>query len=312
MRDILFGYYFSRFEVLVILFLVGGAGIAIYWGIRGLQIAAREQSREVDMTETNTDRIVGHSLQNLFRNGKMFIRDVQLQIPVEGSQESQTQIFKEVFLRPDLRMFDSYNKSFLAVLDKYIDEEDGTTLVSLQNGHRNMLKNAVLSFYQSGHKQKAQQIYDQLRKLYDFPEFKVPMVEFARNRFVEELESIGLNDAKEQVILLLRESFFLYAIGDDETSAGRENLAKEIHDHYQKKYLDENRIDLPDFKVLQYLALRDFLEDLQFVPNLRLSLLARIEIERPELAKKLQPWKEELEKQRDKIRLQEQELIKSF
>ena len=285
---------------------------AIYWGVMGLQIAARDQSREIDMTETNSDRIVGHSLQNLFRNGKLFIRDMQLQIPVEGSQETQTQIFKEVFTRPDLRMFDSYNTSFLAVLDKYTDEKDGTTLVSLQNGHRNMLKNAVLSFYQSGHKQKAQQIYDQLRELYDFPEFKVPMVEFARARFLEELESIGLNDAKEQVILLLRESFFLYAIRDDETSSGREKLAQEIHNYYQKKYLDENRIDLPDFKVLQYLALRDFLDDRQYVPDLRLSLIARIEVERPELAEKLKPWKEDLEQQINMVRQQEQDLIKSF
>jgi hypothetical protein len=284
---------------------------AIYWGVKGLQIAAREQSREIGMTETNTDRIVGHSLQNLFRNGKMFIRDMKLQIPVEGSQESQTQIFKEVFLRPDLRMFDSYNKSFLAVLEKYKDEKEGT-LASLQNGHRNMLKNAVLSFYQSGHKLQAQKIYDQLRKLYDLPEFKVPMVEFARKRYLEELETIGLNDAKEQVVLLLRESFFLYAIRDDETSSGREKLAEEIHNYYQKKYSDENRIDLPDLKVLQYLALRDFLDDRQYVPDLRLSLLARIEVERPELAEKLKPWKEDLEQQRDKVRQQEQELIKSF
>ena len=285
---------------------------AIYWGVKGLQIAAGEQSREIDMTETNTDRIVGHSLQNLFRNGKLLIRDMPFQVPVEGSQETETQIYKEVFLRPDLRMFDTYNKSVLAILDKYRSDEDDTTLTSYENGHRNMLKNAAFSFYQSGHKRKAQQIYNQLRKLYDLPEFKVPLVEFVRSRYVEELESIGLNDAKEQVVLLLRESFFLYAIGDDENSYGSENLAKEIHTYYQNKYLDENRIDLPDFTVLQYLALRDFLDDWQFVPNLRLNLLARIEIERPELAEKLQPWKEDLEKQRDKVRLQEQELIKSF
>jgi hypothetical protein len=284
---------------------------AIYWGVKGLQIAARDQSREIDITETNTDRIIGHSLQSLFRNGKLFIRDMQLQIPVEGSQETQTQIFKEVFTRPDLRMFDTYNKSFLAVLEKYRSEKEGT-LVSLQNGHRNMLKNAVLSFYQSGHKLQAQKIYDQLRKLYDFPEFKVPMVEFARKRFLEELETIGLNDAKEQVTLLLRESFFLYAIRDDETSYGREKLATEIHDYYQGKYLDENRIDLPGIKVLQYLALRDFLDDRQYVPDLRLSLLARIEIERPELYEKLKPWIEDLQQQKEQIRQQEQDLIKSF
>ena len=283
---------------------------AIYWGIKGLQIATREQSREIDITETNTDRIVHHSLQNLFRNGKLIIRDMPLQVPVEGSQGTETQIFKEVFLRPDLRIFDTYNNSFLSMLEKY--EVDDSTRQSLQNGHRNMLKNAVLSFYQTGHRQKAQQIYNQLKKIYDLPEFKVPMVEFARSRFVEELETIGLNDAKEQVVLLLRESFFLYAIRDDEASVGRENLAKEIHGYYQGKYLDENRIDLPTFQVLQYLALRDFLEDWQFVPNLRLSLLARIEIERPELAEKLKPWKEELQRQREQIRQQEQELIKSF
>lgn len=284
---------------------------AIYWGVKGLQIAAREQSSEVGMTETNTDRIVSHSLQNLFRNGKLFIRDMRLQMPVEGSQETQTQIFKEIFLRPDLRMFESYNKSFLAVLDKYKDEKEGT-LVSLQNGHRNMLKNAVLSFYQSGHKLPAQKIYDQLRKLYDRPEFKVSMVEFARNRYLEELESIGLNDAKEQVILLLRESYFLYAIRDDETSYGREKLSKEIHNYYQSKYLDENRIDLPDFKDLQYLALKDFLDDRQFVPDLRLSLLARIEIERPEFYEKLKPWIADLQQQKEQIKQQEQELIKSL
>jgi hypothetical protein len=41
-------------------------------------------------------------------------------------------------------------------------------------------------------------------------------------------------------------------------------------------------------------------------------LLARIEIERPELAEKLKPWKEDIEKQKEKVRQQEQELIKSF
>ncbi|MHC4205927.1 MAG: hypothetical protein ACYSTT_14855, partial [Planctomycetota bacterium] len=282
---------------------------AIYWAVKGLQIAAQKESDEISMIETNTDRIVGHSLQNLFRYGKLFIRDMQFQISKEGSQETEAQIFKEVFLRPDLRMFDSYHNSFLATLEKY---KDDSSLESLQNGHRNMLKNAVLSFYQSGHRNKAQQIYNQLRKLYDLPDFKVSLVEFAQRRYLEEFESLGINDAKEQVVMLLRESYFLYAIGDDETSAGRENLAKEIHNHYQKKYLDENRIDLPPFTTLQYLALRDFLEDWQFVPNLRLGLLARIEIERPELAEKLQPWKEELQKQRDKVRQQEQEMIKSF
>jgi len=284
---------------------------AIYWAVKGLQIAAKDESRELDMTETNTDRIVGHSLQNLFRNGKIFIRDVPFEVPSEDAlQEPQTQIYKEVFLRPDLRFFEPYNRLVLANIEKYKD--DKASYESLQNGHRNMLVNALFNFYQSGHKRQAQKIYDQLRELYDLPEFKVPLVEFARKRFLEELETIGLNDAKEQVVLLLRESFFLYAIRDDEASYGREKLAEEIHSYYQSKYLDENRIDLPDFKLLRYFGLRDFLDDLQYVPNLRLSLLARIEIERPDIAEQLKPWKEQLEQQKQRIKQQEQELIKSF
>jgi hypothetical protein len=283
---------------------------AIYWAVKGLQIAAQKKSRKLDITETNTDRIVGHSLQNLFRNGKLIIRDMQVHVPVEGSQETQTKTIKEVFLRPDLRMFDPYNKSVLSIIEKYKD--DPTTYKSLQNGHRNMLKNAVLSFYQSGHRKKAQQIYNELRKLYDLPEFKVSLTEFARKRLLDELKNLGINDAKEQVVLLLRESYFLYAIGDDDASAGKEKLAKETHEYYQNKYLDENRIDLPPFTTMEYLALRDFLDDWEFSPYLRLSLLARIEIERPDLAEKLQPFKKQIEKQRDKIRQQEQEMFKSY
>jgi hypothetical protein len=271
---------------------------AIYWAVKGLQIATKNQSQEVNISEANTDRIVGHSLQNLFRDGKIFIYDVPLEVSSENSlQPPQTQVFKEVFLRPDLRMFEPYNKAVLTVIEKYKDPKDRGVYESLQNGHRNMLKNAVLSFYQAGHKQQAQRIYDQLGQLYPLEEFKVPLVEFARKRFLEELDSIGINDAKEQTLLLLRESYFLYAIRDDDEAFGREKLAQEIYDYYRSKYSDENRIDLPDFKLLRYLALIDFLNDQQYAPYLRGSLLARIKVERPELLEQLQQQEKNLMEQ---------------
>jgi len=269
---------------------------AIYWGVKGLQIAAKKQDREIGMTETNTDRIVFHSLQNLFRNGKMFIYDVPIQVPSQdSSQEPQMQIIQEVFLRMDLRMFEPYNKCVLANLEKYKDDESSYT--SLQNGHRNMLKNALLSFYQSGHERQAQKIYNQLRELYPSEDFKVPLVAFAQKRMLEELETIGINDAKEQIISLLRESYFRYALRDDNEAFGREKLADEIHKYYQGKYIDENRIDLPDFRLLRYFALLDFISDQQYPPNLRGSLLGRIKVERPELFKQLETEEEKLRKQ---------------
>jgi hypothetical protein len=232
-------------------------------------------------------------------------------VPAEdGSQGFQTQIFKEVFLRPDLRMFEPYNRTVLAVLEKY---KDDSSYESLQNGHRNMLKNAVLLFYQAGHRPTAQRIYSQLRTLYPVDEFKSPAVEiYVKKRFDEELENIAITDAQEMIVAMLTEAYFRYALRDDDEAAGRESLAKEIWDYYQSKYSDENRINLPDFKLLRYLALQDFLEDWLYPPNLRLSLLARIEIEKPELAEQLQPWKEQLEQQKEQIRQQEQDLLEAF
>ena len=271
---------------------------AIYWAVKGLQTAAKDKSREIDISETNTDRIVFHSLQNLFRNGKIFIYDVPVEAPSENySQPPQTQMFKDIFLRPDLRMFEPYNKAMLAVMGKYKNPQDKMIYESLQNSHRNMLKNAIFSFYQAGHKQQAQKIYDELRQLYPLNEFEVSLVEFARKRFLEELDSIGIDDAKEQVLLLLREGYLLYAIRDDDEAFGREKMAQEVYDYYRSKYSDENRIDLPEFKLLRYLSLIDFLNDQQYPPYLRGGLLGRIKVERPELLEQLQQQEKNLMEQ---------------
>ena len=71
-------------------------------------------------------------------------------------------------------------------------------------------------------------------------------------------------------------------------------MAKEAFDHYQSAYSDEERIDLPDFKLLRYLALLDFLNDQQYPIALRQALLARIEIERPKLAEQLKKQEEKM------------------
>jgi len=228
---------------------------------------------------------------------------MSLQAPSQDiSKEPQTQIFKEVFLRPDLRIFEPYNNSVLAILQKYKDAGDEGRYQTLQNGHRNMLINALLSFYQAGHKREGQKIYDQLRKLYPMEEFKVRIEEFARARFVEELQTLGINDAKEQIILLLRESYYLYAIRDDDTAYAREKMAEEIYNYYQSKYSDENRIDLPEFKLLRYFALFDFLNDQQYPPYLRRTLLSRIKIERPELFRQLEAEEKKLKKQAEQAK----------
>ena len=278
---------------------------AIYWAIRGLKIVAREEDREISAAETNTDRIVFHSLQDLFRNGKIFIYELPISVPSQDpSEQPKEQIYKEVFLRPDLRMFEPYNKSVLATLEKYKVAGDKGRYESLQNGHRNMLKNAVNSFYYAGHRRYAQKIYDQLRQLYPLDEFKIPLVEsYVKKRLKEELDAIGINDAKEMITSMLMNSYYLYAIRDDDGAFVSEKMAKEAWDYYMVKHDDpEFRINLPDFKLFRYFALRDFLTDQLYPPYLRQTLLGRIRIEKPELYKQLEAEAEKLNKQSEQAK----------
>jgi hypothetical protein len=184
-------------------------------------------------------------------------------------------------------MFFSYNEAVTDVLDKYEDIERKTTLESFKNGHRNMLSNAALSFYQANHRQQAQKIYDILKEKYPRKEFEVPLVQFVKNRFQTELKALGIFNAQENVQMMLRESYLYFTLRDDDQAASLENLARQVYDYYQKSYTDEERIELPEFNRMKYLALRDFLNDTQF-RHLRQNLMARIRIEKPELHKQLQ------------------------
>jgi len=74
-------------------------------------------------------------------------------------------------------------------------------------------------------------------------------------------------------------------------------MAQEVYDYYRSKYSDENRIDLPEFKLLRYLSLIDFLNDQQYPPYLRGGLLGRIKVERPELLEQLQQQEKNLMEQ---------------
>jgi len=268
---------------------------AIYWAVRGLEIAG---GRDFSIDETNTDRMVAHSLQDLFRSGKIYIYSPLRKTSEENSKPEKTNFEdKQIFLRPDLRMFDSYNKAMTAQLEKYKKFSKQSIYRTFQIAHRNMFINAAFSFYQAGHIHQARKIYNQLRKLYPGDEFKIPFVVFIKNRFRGEIQSLGIDDAREMIQLMLRESYFRYAMRDDDIAAARENMAEEIYNTYKSIY-HEKRIELPTFELLRYLALGDFFSDPTYPTTLREKLIARIKLEKPDLAEKLKQIERNMIKQK--------------
>ncbi len=268
---------------------------AIYWAVKGLKVAADIQDPDIQLVKTNTERIVAHSLQNLFRYGKIVILEGPTSLPADAGSVAEStapQRRKDIFLGPDLRMFHSYNKALMGIFAEY--EDDPGTLVSLQNGHRNMLKNAVLSFYQAGLKGEAMKIYRELGRQYPIPEFQVSLEQYVINRFRSELDSLGINDAREQVVTLLADGYYLYAIRDDEAAAGREQLAQQVYDYYRAAHEDEFRIDLPEMRVLKYVAITEFLRSGAYPVYVRQGLMDRVAVEKPELLKQLNQTDAEL------------------
>lgn len=246
---------------------------AIYWANKGLEIAMKDGSRDISGDENNTDRIVVHSLQNLFRMGKMIPITMERQVPTDDpDQPYVTRQSAEMFLRPDLRYFKPYNDAIVSVIKKYDNDGGRGTWETLRNGHRNMLKNAVLLFFQSGHKEQANNIYQTMKEMYPMPEFDVSVTEYCQARMLEELKNFGYEDALDQITAILREGYYNIAVGEEETAAGNENLAKLLYDHYMELYGDTPRLILPDFDTLKFTSMVDFVVDQQIPISIRRDL----------------------------------------
>lgn len=245
---------------------------SIYWAELGLKMAGSE---EYSVNEKNTDRIVFHGLQQLYRSGKIVI------YPIQNQPAS-------VFLEPDLLMFDSTNQLWKNKILKYELLEKGNPK-AVRGGHRNFLKNAVESFYEANHIGKAQIIYDELRKTYPRKEFDVPLIVFIKSRLKDVFKGLGDKDAIEFIIFNLRRAYFLYAIRYDDKAAGHENYARQAYDIFQKEMgIDEpGRMGLPPFERLMYHAFIGFMNDMAYPQEMRARLLGRIKVEKPELFEQL-------------------------
>ena len=255
---------------------------AIYWAEQGLAVAGKKGVYSID--EKNTDRIVFHSLNKLFRMGKLII------YPVKDGPPS-------VFLRPDLTMFDSCNLAWIEKIDKY-EAMENSNPKAVRGGHKNMLENATLLFYQAGHIKKSGEIYNELRKRYMRDDYKDGLLVFVQKRMREEIKDLEIHDARELLLMSLREAYFRYAIGEDDMAAAREDWAKQLHEMYVRQYGDYavRRVNLTSFSMARYMAFVDFINDPHYPENLRRTLIGRIEAERPDLLEEIKKQDQQLQK----------------
>ncbi len=259
---------------------------SIYWAELGLE---RGSKKEYSSYQLNLGRMVTHGLQNLFRYGKLYI----YKVPTDENA-SQAYFTKEknkmnydVFIRPDLRMFNAFNKTRLANIE-YYQNVSPNSAEALQKGHENFLEGCVLDFYQAGHADYSKKIYRQLQKLYPCDDFKVTHMVFIQKRLKSTVVTLSWIQVKKQIHLMLKEAYFRYAIRDDDQAYAREKFVEEMYEYYRNSARDQDRLRLESIEMEKYFALLDFVNDKEYPAELRNSLLARIKLERPKLAKQLE------------------------
>ena len=135
-------------------------------------------------------------------------------------------------------------------------------------------------------------------------DFSVSLEQYVNDRFLEELDSIGINDAREQIIFLLMEGYRLYAIRDDDGAAGREAMAQQVYDFYNKQHEPEFRVDLPPMRELRYFAFGQFFYSGAYPPYILDGLMRRIEVEKPELFEELQQTDAEFRQRAEELQEQ--------
>jgi hypothetical protein len=272
---------------------------AIYWATLGLKMGAGRLDEDGDLTshEMNTDRIIIHSLQNLYRYGKYHFYQVAMPLQEGEDPNGPRRYATDLFLRPDHRMFERYVDKTGSIIEKY--EQDKGRRESLLNGYRNFLENSVFEFYTTGHHKYAERIFQRLaREFPEDPDFQQSLFQFCRMRMKDEnYGGAGINDAREWILAQLREAYGAYALGDDDRSFLLERMARENWNYYQTVLFPEKdsqgRVGLAPFERMRYMALVDFLQDPLYPPYLKQSFLRRMEVEQPETYQQLRKTEEE-------------------
>jgi len=255
---------------------------AIYWAVRGLESAETKTGFDV----LNLYRIVYHCLQELYHYGNL-----QILAYAEPSQPKPAGSVREVqdapqnvklmlFNSQDLRMFPVAYQATLDVLKVYEDAGDRTQ-TGVKDASAYLCRAGISSFYLAGHRRLAQKYYDQLRRRDPTnKDYHVSVDAFIRADMKEEIETITPKDASDYIISLLRDSYYRFAIGDDENATIRENWALQVHKAMLLQHPaseDETmRMTLRPFRELRRLALMDFLNDPLANPSIKGMMLTRI------------------------------------
>ena len=178
---------------------------AIYWAVRGKKYATGFDAIQID-------RMIFQSMADAALEGGLFMnRSEQVFIP-----------------GPNLAIFDKARKAY----EKAIAENPGES--SMQSGHRNFLRTAVMMLYTYHRLAEARDVFADLRRRYPSPEFDHGLEAFVYSSLTTMLRDISQREATGIVLGALQQSWFWLAMGDAERAQGFQLMARTVWREYMK------------------------------------------------------------------------------
>ncbi len=247
------------------------ASHSIYWASKGVE-ETLERKSTTEKSFVNTDRLIVHSLQELFRSGTIFYD----------------------FLTDDadylalynLHYTDAYGDVLEAIIRPRAESVDNTdrAFSLYSQGYENFLREVVRLYYRLGDQGTAR---DYMKKLASSdwlntndPDKWIDLRELSLEQFVEkQLEEERFDIpyvARTEITAALRDGFFRGLLkGDRKKFEAAYDYAKKIHDHYKAKQV---HVTLSDDKTERMEELPDDMRDVAGTVFLRMLTAGQIQM----------------------------------
>lgn len=226
------------------------AAHALYWAARGVErgLGHVSDTNRKDYDFVNTDRMVSHALQELWRSGELYFDFLGAVVT------NQTAPFYAV--APNLHFTDAYGDTLRDMRDRSPFDQKSDAYSFLSAGYENFLIEAVRFYFRRGQYDLAQKYYDQAR---DDPNFNLnqpdrairfskPLADFVWDESRDEYTRPDI--AREEVLGSLQGAYLQGLVGaDDEIFRRQFEFAKQVHRFFFEKQGRATQMDPDMFRM---------------------------------------------------------------
>jgi hypothetical protein len=233
---------------------------AIYWAMRGLQLARKEELIVLR-------RVVFQSMQLAFQRGRL----------IENP-------FDHIFeYGPNLDIIEKANQAYLDMMDQDAEYRD-----HINTGYRNFLRDTVYFLYTHNRLTEARKWFQIVQEKYpDKPLLMndptslpgtLTLDQYAVLRVAEDVSETSTDRVKAILQGLIKKSYYNLAIGEDDQAAGYSLLAQKVWQRFESEVPDNQRvrIGLPSLQQLRQTALDQITNPPTNAPPAVFEMVARL------------------------------------